>query len=246
MPGFTPYNFSFEENQKKFDRVKDVYSRKEDFFYMRCRSKDIPEETFGNLLLRAFKKENILEVWVQKPDGKYIKFNEYKIYSMSGTLGPKRAQGDCQVPEGFYYICDFNPQSNYFLSLGINYPNESDMKLSDAPKKGGDIYIHGAKVSAGCLAMSNYYIEDIYLYAVKAIGYGQTKIPVQIFPFRMNRENLNYYSHISLFNKNIKLWNNLEIGYKMFEQTNRLPEVYVGDDGYYKFIDSFTESASFK
>lgn len=49
------------------------------------------------------------------------------------------------------------------------------MFLSTAAKKGGDIYIHGAQASAGCLAMSNYYIEDIYIYAVKAKNNGQQK-----------------------------------------------------------------------
>ena len=100
MPG----NLSFEDTQKSFERVSDAYSRKEEYFKMKCRSKEIPEETFGNMFIRAFKKEQMMEVWVQKPDGKYVKFNEFKIYAMSGMLGPKRQQGDCQVPEGYYFI----------------------------------------------------------------------------------------------------------------------------------------------
>ncbi len=243
---FMPGNFSFEEVQKNFERVNDAYSRKEEYVKMKCRSKEIPEETFGNLFLRAFKKEEMMEIWVQKPDGKYVKFNEFKIYAMSGNLGPKRQQGDCQVPEGFYYINDFNPVSNYHLSLGVSYPNESDMVLSTAEHKGGDIYIHGARASAGCLAMSNYYIEDIYIYAVKAKTNGQQKIPVQIFPFKMTTENMNYYLRFPQLSKNVKLWNNLAEGYRMFEKTNRLPEVYVGTDGYYQFIDPASFSASSK
>ena len=243
---FMPGNVSFEESQKGFERVSDAYSRKEQYFYMKCRSKEIPEETFGNMFLRVFKKEEMMEVWVQKADGKYLKFNEFKIYAISGTLGPKRQQGDCQVPEGYYYINDFNPVSNYHLSLGVSYPNESDMKLSDAPRKGGDIYIHGGQASAGCMAMSNYYIEDIYIAAVKAKTNGQQKISVQIFPFKMTAENMNYYSRFPEFSKNIKLWNNLASGYRMFEKSNSLPEVYVGTDGYYQFIDPASFSASSK
>jgi len=242
MPG----NLSFEDVQKNFERVGDAYSRKEEYVKMKCRSKEIPEETFGNIFLRAFKKEEMMEIWVQKPDGKYIKFNEFKIYSMSGTLGPKRAQGDCQVPEGYYYVNDFNPVSNYHLSLGISYPNESDMILSDAPRKGGDIYIHGGKASAGCLAMSNYYIEDIYIAAVKARSNGQQKIPVQIFPFKMTPQNLQYYSRFPQLAKNFELWSNISVGYQMFEKTNRLPEVYVDAEGYYRFIDPASVSASSK
>ncbi|HLP52534.1 MAG TPA: L,D-transpeptidase family protein [Chitinophagales bacterium] len=243
---FAPGSYSFEESQKNFERVSDAYSRKEEYVKMKCRSKEIPEETFGNVFIRAFKAEETMELWVQKPDGKYIKFNEFKVYAMSGTLGPKRQQGDCQVPEGYYYIDDFNPVSSYHLSLGISYPNESDMILSSASHKGGDIYIHGGKASAGCLAMSNYYIEDIYICAVKARTNGQIKIPVLIYPFKMTTENMQHYARFPQFSRNLKLWNNLATGYQMFEKTNRLPEFYVAADGYYKFIDPASVSASSK
>ena len=239
MPG----TISFEENQKGFERVNDAYSRKEEYFKMKCRSKEIPEETFGNIFLRVFKQEEMMEVWVQKPDGKYVKFNEFKIYAMSGTLGPKRQQGDCQVPEGYYYINDFNPVSNYHLSLGVSYPNESDQILSTAPHKGGDIYIHGGHASAGCMAMSNYYIEDIYICAVKAKTNGQLRIPVQIFPFKMNQANMETYSRFAQFSKNIKLWNSIAQGYQLFEKTNRLADVYVDAQGYYQFSDPTSASA---
>ncbi len=233
---FKPSGFSFEDSQKKFPRVDDAYSRKEQYVFMRCRTNEIPEETFGNILIRAFKKEQIVEVWVQKPNGRYVKFNEFSVYALSGSLGPKRQQGDCQVPEGYYYINDFNPYSNYHLSLGINYPNESDSKLSYSPKKGGDIYLHGGKASAGCLAMSNYYIEDIYICAVKAHSNGQKKIPVQIFPFKPTKTNMEYYCRIPEFAKHVRFWKNIAQGYQMFEKFNRVADTYVGSDGLYQFI----------
>lgn len=235
---------SFEDYQKSFPRVHEAFERKNELLKMKCRSMDIPEETFGNMFIRVFKQEAILEIWVQKPDRKYIKFKEFKIYAVSGKLGPKRERGDAQAPEGFYYINEFNPVSNYYLSLGINYPNESDMKLSTAPNKGDDIFIHGAAVSAGCLAMSNYYIEDIYICAVKAHSNGQQRIPVQIFPFKPTIINLEYYSHFADCKPFSKFWNNLAKGYQFFERTNRLPEVVVDSEGYYQFIDPATSSAS--
>lgn len=241
---FMPGSLSFEEIQKKYPRVEDAYNRKEQYVFMRCRSHEIPEETFGNIFIRAFKEERKVELWVQKPNGAYVLFHEFTIYAISGLLGPKRQQGDCQVPEGYYYIDDFNPQSNYHLSLGISYPNESDMRLSTAPKKGGDIYMHGGQASAGCLAMSNYYIEDIYLCAVKARNQGQKKIPVQIFPFKTTVANLNYHARFPEYGKHVRFWNNLAQGYQLFERTNHLPDVYVGSDGYYKFIDPVTTTAT--
>ena len=222
MCAFRPLGNSFEQMQKTYPRVSDAYDRKEEYFLMKCRTKEIPEETFGNMFIRVFKQEQTMEVWVQKPNGKYVLFTEFKVYAMSGSLGPKRQQGDAQVPEGYYFINDFNPVSNYHLSLGISYPNESDIKLSNAPKKGGDIYI--------C--------------AVKAHSNGQQKIPVQIFPFKPTVINVEYYTRIPQYSKYSKLWRNLAQGYQMFERTNRLPDVYVGSDGYYRFTDPvYTEAA---
>lgn len=94
--------------------------------------------------------------------------------------------------------------------------------------------------------MSNYYIEDIYICAVKAKTNGQQKIPVQIFPFKPTVINMEYYSRFREFAINSKLWKNLQQGYQMFERTNRLPEVYVSANGYYQFIDPASASASTK
>jgi murein L,D-transpeptidase YafK len=232
---FTGGKTSFEERQKGFERVKAAYDRKEEYHIMKCRNLEIPA-SFGNMFIRVFKKEETLEVWVQKPDGKYVLFTAYKIYAYSGKLGPKREQGDAQVPEGFYHINDFNPISNYHLSLGINYPNESDRKLSKARDKGCEIYIHGGEVSAGCLAMSDYYIENIYISAVKARNQGQDRIPVHIFPFRPTSANLEYYSSLPDYQEFKKLWKNMAESYSYFEKTKTLPDVMVAADGYYKYL----------
>jgi murein L,D-transpeptidase YafK len=236
---------TFEEVQKNFPRVSDAYERKEELLLMKCRTNDV-SENFGNMFLRVFKQESIMEVWVQNTSGRYIKFNEYKIYAMSGRLGPKRREGDCQVPEGFYAINEFNPSSNYHLSLGINYPNEADMKLSDAEHKGRDIFIHGGQASAGCMAMSNYYIEDIYIYAVKAHNQGEAKIPVQIFPFKMSAENMRFYCSRPEFKQHHAFWNNLAEGYNFFEKTNRVPDIYVDARGKYHFVDPRSAQATNK
>lgn len=236
MSAFRADKNNFEATQRNFYRVNNAYFHKEEIINDRCRELGIPEEGFGNIFIRAFKQEQKMEIWMQKPDGNYVLFNEYKIYSNAGKLGPKRQQGDYQVPEGFYYITDFNPQSNYYLSLGINYPNESDCKLSTSARKGGDIYIHGSVVSAGCLAM-NYNIEDVYICCVKARSHGQQKIPVQIYPFKLTPENLEAYTQMDEYKKYKKFWSNLAEGYRMFENNCCLPDITVGADGYYQFYD---------
>ena len=106
--------------------------------------------------IRSFKYDAQLEVWVKnEAKEKYKLFKTYKVCMQSGTMGPKRLQGDYQVPEGFYYINEFNPHSNYHLSLGLNYPNASDRILSDSFRPGGNIYIHGSCVSVGCIPVTD-------------------------------------------------------------------------------------------
>jgi murein L,D-transpeptidase YafK len=74
------------------------------------------------IFLRAFKKEAVVELWVENPSGSYTLAKNYSICATCGILGPKRRIGDEQVPEGFYELDWFNPQSNFFLSLHVSYP----------------------------------------------------------------------------------------------------------------------------
>ena len=86
--------------------------------------------------------------------------------------GHKQAEGDGRTPEGIYWINRRNPQSQYHLSLGISYPNTQDTARARAAgvSPGGDIFIHGeGKLraflpdwTAGCIAVSNHDIEEIY------------------------------------------------------------------------------------
>ena len=88
--------------------------------------------------------------------------------------GHKEAEGDGRTPEGLYFIDRKNPRSDFYLSLGINYPNAADIARSEAMgvDPGGDIFIHGESDNrynpdspdwtAGCIAVSNREIEEIY------------------------------------------------------------------------------------
>jgi murein L,D-transpeptidase YafK len=80
-------------------------------------------------MLLAYKEEQELELYAKnKAEVTFKKIARYSICQKSGQLGPKRKQGEDQVPEGFYHIDRFNPASFYHLSLGINYPNAADQK----------------------------------------------------------------------------------------------------------------------
>jgi murein L,D-transpeptidase YafK len=222
---------SFEIKQKRFERVSGAYLHCEKKVQASCKKLGVKE--YAPIFLRVFKKEKILQVWIEKKDS-FIKYNEFKICASSGTLGPKRKQGDNQVPEGFYHIAVFNPLSLYHLSLGINYPNASDNILSKAPDKGGDIYIHGECASIGCMAMDTS-IEEIYVLAVKARSGGQEEIPVHIFPFKMTDKNYEREVKLKTNQKYVSMWNNIRQGFLYFNRNKKLPKVEVDKKGNYIF-----------
>ncbi|MBK6976625.1 MAG: hypothetical protein IPH28_05515 [Cytophagaceae bacterium] len=138
------------------------------------------------IFIRAFKQEKSLELWIKSGKSSEFFFAEnLQNRCFFGNFRSKRKEGDLQVPEGFYHIDRFNPLSSYYLSLGINYPNASDMKLSYKEKPGGDIFIHGSDVTVGCLPLTDDLIKEVYLIAAMAKNYGQ--IEVHIFPFKMEK-----------------------------------------------------------
>ncbi len=174
------------------------------------------------LFLRAFKQEKQLEAWVSaSPDGPYTLLAAYNVCAASGSLGPKIKQGDQQVPEGVYCIDRFNPSSAFHLSLGIDYPNAADKKRSTNQNPGGDIFIHGACASIGCLAITNTYINELYMIAVLARNGGQTKIPVHIFPFHMDENAMHLVDRIQSTNQWKPFWENLAIVYRFFEEQSK-------------------------
>ena len=73
------------------------------------------------IMIRIFKEEDVLEVWKQKPNGRYTLLTDYEICKWSGKLGPKFKEGDRQAPEGFYSVAphQLNPRSAYHLSFNM-------------------------------------------------------------------------------------------------------------------------------
>jgi murein L,D-transpeptidase YafK len=220
---------SFKEKQLSFERVATAYQEKWDNLQRLIQQKGVNPTQF-HLFLRAFKTEKRLELWIKNShDTSYQLLKNYTIVTSSGNLGPKRREGDLQVPEGFYHIDRFNPVSSFYLSLGINYPNESDSILGNHPL-GGDIFIHGSDVTVGCLPLTDDKIKEVYMLAVQAKNSGQEKIFVHIFPFELTKNNISKHQE----NKNYDFWLNLVDGYAFFEQHRRIPIINITQNGAYK------------
>jgi murein L,D-transpeptidase YafK len=183
---------------------------------------------------RVFKMEQDVEIWVRHMGTEeWSYFKSYKFCSSSGTLGPKWAQGDHQIPEGFYRISRFNPFSNFHLSLGINYPNKVDSLRIKNSNMGGDIFFHGGCRTVGCIPVTNKNIQELYVLAVEAKNNGQKNIPVHIYPCRLSDEN---YKSILQTERNTitrKFWGNLKTGYTLFNQNHIIPQVGINVFGQY-------------
>jgi murein L,D-transpeptidase YafK len=190
------------------------------------------EEVF----VRVFKRDRQMEIWVRPVgDTRFVLLKTYGICALAGKPGPKRRQGDEQVPEGFYYIDLFNPGSEYHLSMRINYPNARDEVANRGNRLGGDIYIHGGCKSAGCLAVTDGGIEELYWLAVEAHAMGQRNIPVHIFPTRLTNDELKRMKDVFSDQPDVvDFWKTLQPGYNHFEKTRTLPAVYVDAGGTYR------------
>ncbi len=226
-------DISFKQDQLRFPRVRAAYAEKDDFIKSLLSKHDLEKEDL-KLFIRVFKDNEVIEVWASGLNQtSYKKIIEYPFCSSSGDLGPKRVQGDGQIPEGYYYIDRFNPASNFHLSLGINYPNRADRIHGDPYSPGGDIFIHGNCVTIGCIPITDDKIKELYILAVEARNNGLEKIPVHIFPSRLDNVGLNVLNQQFQDNKLSEFWQNLSEGYMYFKQHRTPPEISISANGNY-------------
>ena len=180
------------------------------------------------VMLRIIKEIRQLELWKQDRDGTWIRVKSYEICAFSGQPGPKKRQGDYQAPEGFYEITasQLNPFSSYHLAINTGYPNRYDRAHFYS---GAALMIHGGCSSAGCYAMTDPNIEEIYAAVRDAIKGGQKTVQLQIYPFSMDWLNLFAYRN----DPNYKFWTELKAGWDWFEKNKQPIPVDIRDGKYY-------------
>lgn len=179
------------------------------------------------IFIRIFKESSELEIWKKKRDGKYALLQDYHVCKWSGALGPKKAEGDRQAPEGFYTVkpAQMNPKSKYYLSFNIGYPNSFDRAHE---RTGTHLMVHGACSSAGCYSMTNEDAGELFGLARDSFRGGQRAFQIQALPFRMTAENLARHRN----NENFDFWKMLKTGSDHFELTHQPPKVDVCDKRY--------------
>jgi murein L,D-transpeptidase YafK len=188
-------------------------------------SKNMPKES--PILVRILKEESELEVWKQDKSGRFALLNTYPICRWSGELGPKIKQGDRQAPEGFYTITPglMNPNSNYYLAINTGFPNAYDRANG---RTGAFLMIHGDCSSAGCYAMTDEQIAEIYSLARESFFGGQKSFQIQAYPFRMTPLNMARHRN----SPHMAFWKMLKQGYDHFEVTRLEPKVEVCEKHY--------------
>ena len=229
--GFIQAQPNFLKQQLKYPKVKQSYNEKWETISKTLKAKGVDSANY-KVLIRIFKEEKLLEVWLKsKNAAQYVHYSNYAICRSSGDLGPKRKEGDMQVPEGFYKVNFFNAFSDYYLGMQINYPNQSDVILGKRPY-GGPNMIHGNCVTIGCIPITDDKIKEVYLICLFSKGAGHN-VAIDCYPFKLNAKKLeeakkNYDKSL------IDFWNNLKMVYDYFEQKHLLPIINVDKTGMYK------------
>ncbi len=222
----------FKADQRKYARVRQAYTDTDSAVQSTLDKHKLKRDQL-EIYIRAFKSEKKVELWGKnRNDTQFKHIKDYRICESSGNLGPKRMQGDYQVPEGYYHIERYNPVSSYYLSLGINYPNPSDRILGNKSKLGGDIFIHGQCVTIGCIPLTDEWIKELYVFCIEAKNNGQTSIPVTIFPMELDEQNFKSLSaNFANDSDKIGLWTDLKAGYDIFNKTQQLPNIGFNANG---------------
>ena len=161
------------------DRVAEIVAKKPQL-------KSVAGAAGGKLRILVFKNERRLEV--HAPGWKSPRV--YPMTGFSGTLGPKLKEGDGQIPEGVYGIEYLNPNSSFYLSMKVSYPNDADRQRAKADGRtnlGGDIMIHGSNATVGCVPIGDDAIEDVF-YLANAVGIKNVSVIIAPYDMRNGRK----------------------------------------------------------
>ena len=180
------------------------------------------------MLLRVFKQEREVEVWVQPKDQQnFVLFRIFPICFYSGKLGPKVKEGDMQSPEGFYFVgpAQMRAKSQYHRAIDFAFPNDYDAAQGYT---GTELLIHGNCVSSGCYAMTDPFVEQLYELGSATAATAAQGFWIHAFPFQMTAEALAGQQDSPW----LGFWQQLKAGYDAFE-TSRIPPHIRVDGGRY-------------
>jgi len=187
------------------------------------------------VLLRVFKEEGVLEVWVAEGrERPFVHLGDHPVCASSGGPGPKVRHGDGQVPEGVYRVTALNPWSQFHLSMRLDYPNAADRARNpgvEARELGGEIFIHGGCATIGCIPLGDEAIEEVYLLAQQTRAAGG-EVSVLILPARPGAARWTAIVGRGTPGE-VSLWRSLEVLSTRLDRTHRWPRIQAQPDGSY-------------
>jgi hypothetical protein len=178
----------------------------------------------ASVLLVGLKQERVLDVYARGKGQDLVFIHRYPVLGASGSAGPKLREGDRQVPEGVYTLDELNPNSRFHLSLRVGYPNAFDRARAKEDGRlglGGDIMIHGGSSSAGCLAIGDKAVEELFV-LVADCGLANARLVLSPVDFRERELPLSCW--------NLAAWTE-ELYDSIRLELVDLPEVEVGSRG---------------
>jgi murein L,D-transpeptidase YafK len=222
---------AFLDDQLAHPRVKTAYTEKLPVITEKLDSHQLKSNNFY-AMFKIYKYEKLLRVYVrEKTASEWLLYEDFRFCALSGTLGPKQREWDYQVPEGYYYVNDFNPYSSFLLSMGVSYPNAADKILYPAENKGDGIYLHGGCATIGCVPVEDEPIKELYVLAILSKNNGQSQVPVHIFPFAWSAVKMSVA--VAEYPEFATFWQNLYRIEQGFDSTGVMPEVAVNKTGEY-------------
>ncbi len=148
------------------------------FFWQTAQSKELQVAYYSTSLQKADKvvvqkTKRLLTLYANDE-----KIKSYRINLGANPIGHKKREGDSKTPEGEYTLDWRNPNSSYYLSLHVSYPDQQDVLNASerGVSAGNNIMIHGQPNSMtwrqykrlkkdwtdGCIAVLNHEMQEIW------------------------------------------------------------------------------------
>jgi murein L,D-transpeptidase YafK len=202
------------------------------------------------VFVQVFKREEEVNVFARRA-GSEDSFERLKTFHVTCSpftyeeasldkAGPKTIQNDGKVPEGCYLLTWQNRWSLYHISYNVSYPNPGDINRTAAwdegSNSGKEIFLHGNRVSVGCIPVGDAGIEEIALLLNGSYRESTSHGRIHIFPCRFgveeNEKALQRYAkerpELGAF------WDSLRPIYAYFKKHKKPPDFHFDENGYYQ------------
>lgn len=224
----------WQQKQKATPIYQSIKKEREDYLKKLVNARGLKYPLQG-MYIRVFKSLQEAELWGRdNASAPYTRILTFNIPNMTGGMGQKTVANDGYIPEGVYSIVGVDTAAPRGLALKLDWPNRSDKMRANNDSLAGNIYIQGSRAEAGNISIGELQIRDLYLLMIDSWKASEGNIPVHIFPFKMNAEEMKLARKTYDKQPNdILFWEMLQPIYQKFEDTRKLPIIAIDKKGRY-------------